>query len=581
MGRLIRPSGCTMDTDELILQQLRLRYPEADEWYRNARATKVSLEEYLYRQGKVPAAEVLEVKAHVLTFPKGQFNPDTIPPEILSLIPEQSARLYQIIAFARDGDRLSVGAVDPKHAALDELTGFLQSSLRLEPKIYVIALEDFYRALRRYHNFASDVRHFVEEFRKGQPVRTERAFVFGEGLMAEESPVIKLVELVVREAVQALASDIHFEPLADRMKIRFRIQGELRVVGFLPKDIHAQIVNRIKVLAKLKLDETRIPQDGRIRIIIDDREIDFRIGVLPTIEGEKISMRILDPLVGLKTLEGLGIAPHNLEKIRRSLARPHGLILITGPTGSGKTTTLYAMLQEINQENINIISLEDPVEYRVEGINQSQVAPEANYTFSTGLREILRQDPDVILVGEIRDRETAELATHAALTGHLVLATLHTNDAIGSINRLVDIGVERFLLAPTLQFLIAQRLVRQLCPACRQSTVVSAELEMVIDRALASLSPSVRAKQKLSKPYATYRSGSCNQCGGKGAVGRVALIEVIEITDELRQGIETNKSEAQLREHLAAQGFISMRQDGILKALQGTVSLEEVLKSTE
>lgn len=568
-----------MDFNELLVQKLKEQYPEAEDWWSRAKALNITLEEYLYRIGKVDPVQLLEAKSAVLHFPKATLGKQIAPLEILQLIPENITKLHQIVALKKTDKTLEIGAVTPQNPDLDEILGFLRNSLQLEPKLFVISLQDFYKALRSYHLFSQELKKIIEEYRKGRPMVAEKPITLSEGATVEDAPVIKLVEIIFNEAVSSLASDIHLEPAVDRMRIRFRLNGELKVIGYLPKDLHYQIVNRVKVLARLKLDETRIPQDGRIRLNVAGREIDFRIGILPTVEGEKASIRILDPVVGLKRLEDLGLSSYYLEKTERALAKPVGLILMTGPTGSGKTTTLYAMLQEINAENINVISLEDPVEYRMDGINQSQVKPEIQYTFSTGLRELLRQDPDVILVGEIRDKETAELAIHSALTGHLVLSTLHTNDALSSITRLLDIGIERFLLSPTLQFLLAQRLVRELCD-CKKPVKAAGSIEDVIAATLASLPPSIKAEFKFEKPYTVYRPGGCDQCRQRGFIGRLGIFEIIEIDDRIRKGLEEGESELELHKYLPQQEFVSLRQDGVLKALRGQVVLEEVIQAT-
>jgi type IV pilus assembly protein PilB len=568
-----------MNIDSAILEKLQEKYPEAKNWYEQAKSAKVSLEEYLYRSGKVSPDEVLKIKSAILHFPQIQLADVKIPYEILNLIPENSSRLYQVVAFRQEEQTIYLGGVNPQDPGLDEIIGFLRNSLKLEPKLFVVSVADFYLAFRGYHDFSAELKKFVEEFRQDKPVVDETLTFLGEPVSVEEAPVIKLVETIVREAVNSLASDIHFEPLANKMKIRFRVNGELELIGYLPKDLHNHIINRIKVLARLKLDETRIPQDGRIRVMIEGREIDFRIAILPTIEGEKLTIRILDPLVGLKRLGEIGISKFHERKIHEALNNPYGLALITGPTGSGKTTTLYALLREANKENVNIISLEDPTEYRIEGINQSQVMPEIGYTFLAGLREVLRQDPDIILVGEIRDKETADLAIHSALTGHLVFSTLHTNDALGSITRLIDLGVERFLLAPTLRFLLAQRLARQLCQ-CRLKVQVRGELEKIVDEALMDLPSGLKEKYRIEKPYSFYQPQGCVRCKQKGFLGRTGIFEIIEINTEIKRALEEARIESDLKKLLANQDFINLRQDGILKALKGEVMLEEVVKIT-
>jgi type IV pilus assembly protein PilB len=342
---------------------------------------------------------------------------------------------------------------------------------------------------------------------------------------------------------------------------------------YLPKDVHYPLVNRVKILTNLRLDETRITQDGRFRAIVQGREIDFRVGILPTINGEKVAIRILDPLIGLKKVQELGLADYHFEIVERNLKKSFGMILVTGPTGSGKTTTLYALIQEINKEKINIISLEDPVEYKLLGINQSQVRPEIGYTFAKGLREILRQDPDVILVGEIRDEETAELATHAALTGHLVFSTLHTNTATGAIPRLIDMGVKPYFIPSTVNLVIAQRLVRRLCPDCLEEKQCPPELLEEAQKVLES-APENYKNLKIK----CFQSKGCQKCNLRGYIGRIGIFEMFEMTKDVADLVYQHAGENEILEAVKKQNFISLRLDGIIKASQGLVSLEEVFK---
>jgi type IV pilus assembly protein PilB len=345
--------------------------------------------------------------------------------------------------------------------------------------------------------------------------------------------------------------------------------------------IHPAVVARIKILSNLKIDETRIPQDGRFSIKVEGKQIDFRVSTFPTTLGEKVAIRVLDPKVGLGTFEELGFAGRNLEVLKKGIIKPYGLILVTGPTGSGKSTTLYAILQLLNKEGVNIVTLEDPAEYFIEGINQSQVKPEIGYDFATGLRHILRQDPNVIMVGEIRDEETASLAINAALTGHIVLSTLHTNNSVGVIPRLVDMGVKPYLIAPTLQLAIAQRLVRRLCDACKKKIEPKAELRDIIEKELAVLPESVKKDLKVTKPLAVYTTKGCNKCGNTGFSGRIALYEILLMTESLADIISKEPSESRILKEAKAQGMITMKQDGIIKVLQGITTIEEVLRVAE
>ncbi|MDP3762637.1 MAG: GspE/PulE family protein, partial [bacterium] len=344
---------------------------------------------------------------------------------------------------------------------------------------------------------------------------------------------------------------------------------------FLPIMVHDTIVSRIKILTNMQLDEKRKPQDGRFSAKIEGREIDFRVSTFPTYFGEKVAIRILDPETGIKTLDDLGLPKENYEAVKKSLERPYGLVLLTGPTGSGKSTTLYAMLQSFNEDRWNIVSLEDPVEYSILGINQSQVRPEIGYDFAEGLRHILRQDPDVIMVGEIRDKETAQLAIHAALTGHLVLSTLHTNNAMGVVPRLIDMGVDPYLIAPTLIMAIGQRLVRTLCDDSKDEVPVEGVVRDTIMKEIETMPESARKKIKLPKViYKPKFSGTCP----KGSRGRIALFEVLEVTKSMERLILQKPSEAAIEDEAKKQGMLTLRQDGVMRVLEGKVGLEELLE---
>jgi type II secretory ATPase GspE/PulE/Tfp pilus assembly ATPase PilB-like protein len=339
-------------------------------------------------------------------------------------------------------------------------------------------------------------------------------------------------------------------------------------------------VSRIKVLSNLKIDETRIPQVGRFRTVLMGRDIDFRVATFPTPAGEKVAIRVLDPLVGLRSLEDLGLLGRNERLVKKAIGKPYGMVLLTGPTGSGKTTTLYALMQILNNEQVNIVSLEDPVEYYIDGLNQSQVHPEIGYDFASGLRQILRQDPDVIMVGEIRDDETAGLAVHAALTGHIVLSTLHTNNAIGVIPRLIDMGVEPFLLPASLNIMIAQRLVPRLCQKCLTKKSPSPEVADIIKKELSKLPDEDKTLVHLDD-LSVFESKGCEACKGKGIAGRIAFFEVLEMTRQLESSIGEHMNEGLLLQEAERQNMLTLRQDGILKALQGFVSIETVLRETE
>lgn len=570
-----------MSFNEFLKEKLKDRFDNIEGIINEAEKNKIIVEEYFYRLGLLDN-NFLQLKAEFYNLPVKQFSyEEQIPEEILNLISEDFSKQRKVIAFDKKEDGIYIGVVDPDNPPIAETIKYLKSTYNQEIKPYLISIKDYFLIFRQYHKFSEVLKNIVFSLRKTKPLITETEIVKLEEelLPSEEAPIIKLVQALIEEAVYLQASDIHIEPLAKKVRIRFRLLGDLKTVAYLPKDFHQQIVNRIKVLSKLRLDESRIPQDGRIRAYVQGREIDLRIGILPTVEGEKIEIRILDPLVGLKKLSELGILDYIKEKIDKGIKSPYGLILVTGPTGSGKTTTLYAILQELNNEKVNIVSLEDPIEYRLENINQSQVRPEINYTFASGLRSILRQDPNIILVGEIRDSETANLSIHASLTGHLVLSTLHTNTAIGSIARLVDLGVERFLLPETIKLIINQRLSKRLCDNCKKESNPPEEIKKIIIENLASINKEILSQININlNDFKIYHPEGCEKCNYRGYSGRSGIFEVVTITEELKTAIYEGKPSSELEKILEKQNFVNIRQDGLIKALLGWFAVEEIIK---
>ena len=385
--------------------------------------------------------------------------------------------------------------------------------------------------------------------------------------LTEEAPIIRLLNAVLMEAVKEKASDIHIEPYEKGIDIRFRVDGILNKVLAPPKIIHDALISRIKILAGLDIAEKRLPQDGRIKLLVGGRDIDIRVSIIPTAMGERAVLRLLDRLAGVLTLEMLGLSDSVLSKFKNSLSRPNGIILVTGPTGSGKTTTLYASLLKLNTEERNIITVEDPVEYQLNGIGQVQINPKIGLTFASGLRSILRQDPDIMMVGEIRDIETAEIAIHSSLTGHLVLSTLHTNDAPGAVARLIDMGIEPFLVASSLVCILAQRLVRVICPHCKEAYEPSGEelAYMNID----------------NPPERLYRAKGCDKCMGKGYLGRTGIYELLEITPDVRTMISGKKDSHAIRAVAMKSGFRILQSNAVDKILDGTTTIEEVMRVTQ
>jgi len=571
-----------------LIQKGLIKQADAYTLLQEAKDLEKRVEDVIYEKNSVDEKKLSQVKSELFKLPVKIFSKtEIVPQNVLNLIPEDTARHYGFIAFNREDNVLDVGMVYPDDTKAQEAVKFIVERLNLKLKISIIIPSDFKNILKQYQTFAKEFNDLLQDFQKRfsnvQKKKSPFKLVDLEstvGAVAEEAPIIKLFASILKYAVRARASDIHIEPERNKLRVRFRVDGNLSSSLSLPSSIHQAIITRVKIMTNLKIDETRLPQDGRFFTIIDDKEIDFRVSTFPTALGEKIAIRILDPTSGLKSIHELGLEGRNLENLQNEILKPYGMILITGPTGSGKTTTLYAIMQILNQDKVNIVSLEDPVEYTMEGINQSQVLPEIGYTFARGLRHIVRQDPDIIMVGEIRDNETAELATHSALTGHLVLSTLHTNNAIGVIPRLMDLGIDPFLIPPSLNLMIAQRLARRLCPDCKERIMVSEREQQIIDEVLASLPKEDREKLPYQRPYYIYKSKGCDTCNKKGYLGRVGIFEILKMTFELEQIILSQPSQEKLLAEAKRQGMITLQQDGIIKVLEGMISLEEVLSIT-
>jgi len=544
-----------------------------------------NVEELIYERRLVDEETLAKIKSRFLNIPYKKIKIEEIPDELLKLVPEETVRNYKVIPISKTADLLIMGMINPDDSKAQEAIKFIAKQLRINLGVYLITISDWEAMLRRYSPYKSEIEAAIKSLSpqagKGLAAYQKRIQLEEGATVSEEAPIIKIVASTLKEAVWQKASDIHIEPQRDRLRIRFRLDGVLQEVASLPIELHQPIVSRVKVLSNLKIDEMRIPQDGRFRTILFGRDIDYRVSTFPTPVGEKVAIRVLDPTVGLKGLEELGLIGRNYKIVREGIEKPYGMILITGPTGSGKTTTLYAIMQILNKEGVNIVSLEDPVEYFIDGLNQSQVRPEIGYDFASGLRQILRQDPDVIMVGEIRDNETAGLAIHAALTGHIVLSTLHTNNSLGVIPRLINMGVEPFLLPPSLNLMLAQRLVPRLCQNCKKPEKAPEKIQEIIKKEIEKLPKDLTKDLQLTTDnIQIYHSPGCPACKNKGVSGRIALFEILAMTPELEEVVNTNPTEHKILEEARRQGMISLRQDGILKALQGLVSIEEVLKET-
>jgi len=532
-------------------------------------------EQALLEKGIVPEVFLFELKSEKLQIPLKQITPEEVPLEVLETIPPESAKYYQMVPLAKKDNTLEVGMVYPEELKAQEALGFLARQGKFKYKIFLITPSTFEGVLRQYKNLKKEVKKALEELeaeigQRSVARKTEPKIV------AEEAPITKVVANVLRHAAEGKASDIHIEPTRKDLKIRFRMDGVLHSSLMLPLRVHPAVIARVKILSNLKIDENRIPQDGRFSINLENKHIDFRVSTFPTTLGEKAVLRVLDPTEGVKNFEELGLEGRNYKLVKETIKKPYGMILSTGPTGSGKTTTLYTVMHVLNKEEVNLMTLEDPVEYFIEGVNQSQIKPEIGYTFASGLRHMLRQDPDIMMVGEIRDTETAELATHAALTGHLVLSTLHTNNTLGVIPRLLDLGIAPFLIPSSLALALAQRLVRVLCPHCKKKIKANPKVrEMIIEEM-------VQVKEfKVPKILEIYSPQGCKKCGSTGYGGRMGIFEALEMTPQLADIILKEPSTSKIREEAKRQGMTTMKQDGIMKVLDGVTSIEEVLRVAE
>ncbi len=500
--------------------------------------------------------------------------------KILEFIPEDSAIHYKVVPIGVKDGVLEVGALDPNDLEARDALNFISAKVGMPYKLFLVSEEDFNNALKQYEGLTGEVTKVLSELKseeetEKEPIRKkeEAANANLQTKIVEDAPVTKIVATILNYASEGNASDIHIEPTHDNVRVRFRVDGQLNTSLLLPTDVHSSVVARIKVLSNMRLDEKRKPQDGRFSSTIEGSKIDFRVSTFPTYYGEKIVMRLLDQSKGLTNLGELGLSERNLKLLREAIKRPYGLILLSGPTGSGKSTTLYAMLKEVDRDHMNVLSLEDPVEYSIDGVSQSQIHPEIDYTFANGLRTTLRQDPDIIMVGEIRDKETAQLAIHAALTGHLVLSTIHTNNALGVIPRLIAMGVDPYLIAPTLILTMAQRLVRKLCPDGGKPIPVEGSIKLMIDKQFEDLPAEFKEQIPFGKNiYEIEPTPTCLN----GTSGRIAVTEVFNMNKEVEAIILNSPTEQALYKAARAQGMLSMKEDAIVKAFGRIIPFEEI-----
>lgn len=528
--------------------------------------------ELLIRQHNLVSPEnILDARGKLLGVPVVTLEGKAFSTEVLNLIPEPVARRYHLIPFDKQGDSLLVAMVDP----LDlQIIQFLEKKSGLSVKAFLATPEEINQTIGDQYsqNLTTDVTSAlreVSEFRQ-----TTDNEVSDQAEVIREAPVANIITQLLEYAVKSRASDIHIEPLDDKTRVRYRIDGILHEKVILPRGVHDALISRIKILSSLKIEEKRLPQDGRFSYEAGKDIFDLRVSTVPTIYGEKVVMRLLPKSSGAPTLQELGLRGSSLKNFDFQLTRPHGIVLICGPTGSGKTTTLYSVLTKLSTTKVNLVTVEDPVEYQIPGANQVQVNPQIGLTFAAALRSFLRQDPNIILVGEIRDNETADLAVQAALTGHQVFSTLHTNTASGALPRLLDMGMEPFLLASSVNVSVGQRILRRICPNCKTPYNPPPEVVDNIQKVLGNLLPT-------GKPIQLFRGLGCKECGRVGYMGRVGIYEVLPVSSKIMKLILEHASDSAIEDQGILEGMITLKQDGYMKALEGTTTLEEVLRVAE
>lgn len=581
---------------DFLLDSDYLGSQDIESVFREAEASHKPMGDILLEKKLIKDTDLRKMYSHILGVPFVNLEKNVIPANILQIVPAPIAKKYNIVAFEKQNDELKVAMLNPSDL---QTINFIQKMTGMKLVPCLTSRESIGEALKQYEkSLQAEFGDIIDKDSQEILAQEDKG---GEGLSSEKEgktleevahdvPVVRIVDTLLKHAILQKASDIHIEPEEHDVVVRYRIDGVLHDAMSLPKNVLQGLVARIKVLANLKLDEHRLPQDGRFKIQSKEYKISFRVSILPVFDGEKVVMRLLDESSKGLTLEKIGFSGRDLEVMHREIKKPNGMILVTGPTGSGKTTTLYTVVDILNTPEVNISTVEDPVEYRMPRINQTQVLSKIGMTFSAALRALLRQDPDIIMVGEIRDGETMEIAMHAAMTGHLVLSTLHTNSASATIPRLLDMGAEPFLVASTLNIILAQRLVRRLCPDCRQEYVLDAKgLKTLEDNFnVEAILAEIREKLSTDKKSVTswkdvkfYKAQGCTRCGNEGYKGRLGIFEVFEVTSEIEKLIVQKSSTEVLEQQAKKEGMHTMVEDGMLKAAEGQTSIEEILRVTK
>lgn len=595
--------------EKLLTSTGKFTAEQLESLHKQQKSEKKPLQDIVVSTNTLSEKELTKLYSEEIDVPFVEFNAREIHKQVLTLIPERTARQYRAVAFNIDQDgTILVAMEDPDDVPA---ISFLQKQLGKPVRIHITTTSAVQAALDQYDGDGSSVGTELEKVIAIQE-KDDSDEVIDKADVAEDSPIAQTVNLIIDYGVRNGASDIHIEPRENFVVVRYRVDGILREVNKLPRKVLGALVSRIKILSNLKIDEHRAPQDGRFKIVVSNHVYALRVSTLPIVDGEKVVMRILDESSKPATLEELGYWGYSLKAVQQAIVQPHGMVLVTGPTGSGKSTSLFSVLSMLNNPGVNISTVEDPVEYRVVGANQTQVNPVAGMTFTSGLRALLRQDPNIIMVGEVRDSETADLAVQAALTGHLVFSTLHTNNAATCLPRLLDMNIEPFLIASTVRIVIGQRLVRRLCSDCREDYTPDAarlaELDKVfglknsgaaqqlnaleksaLEAGIGAVNPSRINKRDTSKLSTSQSSilrlwkaheDGCDNCSHTGYRGRMGIYEVLRNTDAIQQLIVTNSTSEKLQNQAIQDGMLTMQTDGLVKALRGQTSIEEILRVT-
>lgn len=553
------------------------------EAFERAKKENRAITEIIFEKENLPPDKLLSVFTHYFRLPAVALREKVIDPTVLNLIPKEVAEHGAVIIFKKIKKIIYVATTNPENKLV---FNFIKKKTGFEPKIFLTTPKDLQTGLKKYKT------EIATEFEKIIQESTNQVLSLHENpeKLAQIVPTIKMVDTIIEQALLQNASDIHIEPILEKISVRYRIDGIMQKIVALPKEILPPVVTRIKILANLKIDEHRLPQDGRFKFNFSDRPVAIRVSVMPTMNGAKVVLRLLDVKEKQFSLRRLGLNPRDLVSVKKEISKPHGLILVTGPTGSGKTTTLYAILRLLNKEGVNICTIEDPIEYGLEGINQTQINPAAGLTFASGLRSLIRQDPDIIMVGEIRDLETAEMAVNAAMTGHLVLSTLHTNSAFLVIQRLIEMGVKPFLAASVINVVMGQRLVRRICRYCK-SQRGSTEKILAQYQGYFDLENTLTKLKRLNLlPLVGFNSLSeikfthgkgCPKCHGTGYLGRVGIYEILKNDQNLYQTILKDPTAAAIKNEALKHDLLTMTEDGLLKIFKGLTTFEEVLRVTK